>query len=115
MKMVLVDLSKKTVKMDELPENLKRFIGGKGIATKLLIDLLPPGIDPFSQDNLLVFATGPLNGIVLSGASRLTCHFKSPMTNGYGEKIHHTREEYTLVQNQAWKNWNCGVLGSCFS
>ncbi len=86
MKITTIDLSKKAIKTDHIPENLeKRFIGGKGIATKLLLDYLPPKVDALSPENLLIFATGPLNGIALSGASRLTCHFKSPLTGGYGE------------------------------
>ena len=85
MKTVTIDLTQETTKLDEVPATLVRdFIGGKGIATKLLFNL-PPKTDPFSPDNLLIFATGPLNGITLSGASRLTLHFKSPLTNGYGE------------------------------
>ncbi len=86
MKITAIDLSKKEIKTDRISEDLeKRFIGGKGIATKLLLDYLPPRIDALAPENLLIFATGPLNGITLSGASRLTCHFKSPLTGGYGE------------------------------
>jgi aldehyde:ferredoxin oxidoreductase len=85
MKVLKVDLSLEKTSYDKLPSSYLKFIGGKGIATKLLLEYLPPKTDPFSPDNLLIFATGPLNGIALSGASRLTCHFKSPLTNGYGE------------------------------
>jgi aldehyde:ferredoxin oxidoreductase len=85
MNLLKVDLSSKETKWETLPPNYLKFLGGKGIATKLLFNLLPPKIDPLSPQNILIFATGPLNGIALSGASRLTCHFKSPLTYGYGE------------------------------
>lgn len=85
MRVLEIDLSLKKTSYYELPTHYSHYLGGKGIATKLLLDLLPPKIDPFSPENLLIFATGPLNGIALSGASRLTCHFKSPLTEGYGE------------------------------
>ncbi|MBO8182581.1 MAG: aldehyde ferredoxin oxidoreductase family protein [Archaeoglobus sp.] len=85
MNLLKVDLTTREAKWETLSSDYLRFLGGKGIATKLLLDLLPPKVDAFSAENLLIFATGPLNGIALSGASRLTCHFKSPLTNGYGE------------------------------
>jgi aldehyde:ferredoxin oxidoreductase len=85
MRLVSVDLTSAEMESEELASKYSEFIGGKGVAAKLLLDLLPPKIDPFSPENVLIFATGPLNGVALSGASRLTCHFKSPLTNGYGE------------------------------
>lgn len=80
-----INLSRLTVKISELPQSWeKEYIGGKGVATKLLFEI-PPKIDPFHPDNALIFGIGPLNGVALSGASRMTCVFKSPMTDGYGE------------------------------
>jgi len=86
MKLARVNLTKKEVRISEIPEEWeKRYIGGKGVATKLLYEELPPKIDPFSPENIIIFGGGPVSGIVLSGASRLTCVFKSPMTFAYGE------------------------------
>jgi|Deesub1362A_J573_1020465.scaffolds.fasta_scaffold00699_17 aldehyde:ferredoxin oxidoreductase len=85
MKVARIDLSKSIVRISELPTSWeKEYIGGKGVATKLLFEI-PPKIDPFHQENALIFGIGPLNGIALSGATRMTCVFKSPMTGGYGE------------------------------
>ncbi|HDD36039.1 MAG TPA: aldehyde ferredoxin oxidoreductase, partial [Archaeoglobus veneficus] len=83
MNVAYVDLSKEKTKTKEIKE-LDYFIGGKGAATKLLFNT-PPKIDAFHPENAIIFGVGPLNGIKLSGASRMTCVFKSPMTNGYGE------------------------------
>ncbi len=86
MKILRVDLSTKSWKISDIPKRLEEeFIGGKGIATKILYENLPIGIDPLSQENAIIFGIGPLNGIKLSGASKLTCVFKSPLTFGYGE------------------------------
>lgn len=83
--LVRVDLSTKTVKKLEIPEEWRNlYIGGKGIASKLIFDI-PAKIDPFHPENAIIFAIGPLNGIRLSGATRMTAVFKSPMTFGYGE------------------------------
>lgn len=86
MHLLRVDLTHKEIKASNVPEKLeKAYIGGKGIATKLLYESLTPRIDPLSPENIIIFGIGPLNGVNLPGASRLTCVFKSPLTFGYGE------------------------------
>ncbi len=83
MKIAYVNLSKNKVKIEDVKE-FEAYIGGKGVATKLLFNV-PPRIDAFHPENAVIFGIGPLNGIKLSGSSRMTCVFKSPLTNGYGE------------------------------
>jgi len=86
MKIFSVDLTHEKVKVIEVPKEWEKlYIGGKGIATKLLYERLQPKTDPFSPENIIIFGIGPVNGITLPGASRLTCVFKSPLTFGYGE------------------------------
>jgi len=85
-KLVRANLTKKDIKYSEIPQQWQRkFIGGKGIASKLLYGNLTPNTAPFSPENIIIFGTGPVNGVLLPGASRLTCVFKSPMTSAYGE------------------------------
>ncbi len=84
MRALEVNLSESEIYERDL-EKYADFFGGKGVAVNLMLEEIPRGTDPLSEENILIFGTGPLNGINLSGASRATCHFKSPMTNGYGE------------------------------
>jgi len=85
MKVALVDLTEKTSKISEIPKEWEAsYIGGKGIASKLLFKI-PSKTDPLSKDNAIIFGIGPLNGVRLSGASKMTAVFKSPLTFGYGE------------------------------
>ncbi|AGK60605.1 Aldehyde:ferredoxin oxidoreductase [Archaeoglobus sulfaticallidus PM70-1] len=84
MNIARINLSKGTITVSKIPSDLKPYIGGKGIATKLLFGILPK-VDPFHPDNAIIFGIGPVNGIRLSGASRVTAVFKSPLTFGYGE------------------------------
>ena len=62
-----------------------RFIGGRGFATKILWDRLPPKMDPLSPRNLLIFAAGPLTGYPLPNSGKLVVASKSPLTGGYGD------------------------------
>ncbi len=61
------------------------FIGGRGLAVKILWDELPVGVDPFSPYNKLVIAAGPLSGLPAPSSGKLVVASKSPLTGGYGD------------------------------
>ena len=64
---------------------LHRCLGGKGLATYLLLRYNPPGVDPFSPENHLIFANGPTAGTRIWGSSRYGVFTKSPQTGFYSE------------------------------
>ncbi|MEM2466526.1 MAG: aldehyde ferredoxin oxidoreductase family protein [Candidatus Bathyarchaeia archaeon] len=63
----------------------RNFLGGRGFAAKILWDELKPGVDPFSPENRLIFAVGPLTGFALPGSGKMIVATKSPLTGGYGD------------------------------
>ena len=63
--------------------NAERFIGGRGLAAKILWDELDPTVDPLSPDNMLIFATGPLTGTGAVTGSRYMVVTKSPLTDAF--------------------------------
>jgi aldehyde:ferredoxin oxidoreductase len=78
-KILDIDLTDKTVKKTPLDlDDARMFLGARGIMTKLLWDRMKPGTTAFSPDNLIMFFTGPLTG-VLNG-NRTIVRFKSPLT-----------------------------------
>ncbi len=85
-KLLYVDLTKEKIEKVPLDEDLaKKYIGGAGLAAKLLFDLIPKGIDPLSPSNVLGFFVGPLTGTLFPQASRYTVAAKNPLTNAWGE------------------------------
>ncbi|GAI35826.1 unnamed protein product, partial [marine sediment metagenome] len=51
-----VDLTSNAVRKEELDIGMaKKFLGGQGISSKLAYDLIKPGIDPLSPENVLVY------------------------------------------------------------
>jgi len=74
----LTDGSVRTYKLDE--KLLRRFIGGKGLGAKLLMECLRPGVDPLSPDNVIILATGPLTGTAMPTSGRFVVITKSPLT-----------------------------------
>ncbi|MEM1515457.1 MAG: aldehyde ferredoxin oxidoreductase family protein [Candidatus Bathyarchaeia archaeon] len=82
--LLFIDLTTGKVERRELRENIRNmFIGGKGFVAKLLYDLLPPNTDPFSPENPLIFAAGPLNGTIPPFGNKNIVGGKSPLTGLY--------------------------------
>ncbi len=78
-----IDLSTETIKIYELTkEDVIKFIGGEGVAAKIYWDVMSsnPNIDPFDENNVLIFATGPLTGTGVPGAGRTIVAGKSPQS-----------------------------------
>lgn len=85
-KVLTMNLVKSKATIQVLDEELVlHYIGGKGFGAKLLSERIKPGIDPYDPANLLIFATGPVNGTILSGAAKFCAVFKSPLTRIWGE------------------------------
>ncbi len=57
----------------------KKFLGGNGFAAKILYDGLKKGVDPFSPENLVVLAVGPVTDSPLPSTSRAYVATKSPL------------------------------------
>jgi len=86
-----VDLSSGKIWTESLKEELARkYIGGIGLGMRLLLDHSRPGADPFSPENPLVVATGPLSGtMVPTGGNGHAFVSKSPQTFAMGEAKSH--------------------------
>ena len=77
-----VDLSSGSIeKVETDPKIAEKYLGGQGTAAKILWDRVPPDVEPFSEDNLLIFSTGLLHGTPVPGANRTAVNTFSPQTN----------------------------------
>lgn len=80
-KVLRVNLSEKSVKVEALNLDLaKKFIGGRGLGEKYLLDEIDPKIDALSPENKLIFVTGPLSGTPTPTGGRYMVVTKSPLT-----------------------------------
>jgi aldehyde:ferredoxin oxidoreductase len=78
----LTDKSTETMEISKEWEDL--FIGGEGLAAKILYDYMEPGLNPMDEKNMLVFTTGPLTGTRAPSCGRLCIGYKSPLTGTIG-------------------------------
>ena len=78
-----INLSTKKVRRFKIDAEMFRYyIGGKTLAAKLLYDLTPAGIDPLSEEAMIIINTGPANGTGAPSSSRFNMTFKNVMTGG---------------------------------
>ncbi|MBI5017931.1 MAG: aldehyde ferredoxin oxidoreductase family protein [Deltaproteobacteria bacterium] len=85
-KILIVDLTARTSRAEALSDAvLAETLGGKGLATRLLLEHAPAGVDPLSPENPLVFAVGPVTDTRIPGSCRYGIFTKSPQTGFYSE------------------------------
>ena len=81
-----IDLGKKNHSIETINDEVyETYLGGKGLASYLLYELNPAGVDPLSAENTIIFATGPLGGSTIWGSCRYGVYTKSPLTGFFAE------------------------------
>lgn len=85
-KLLLVDLTKRTISEKPLSDELARsFVGGYGIGARVLYEMMKPHADPLGPNNIVGFVSGPLNGTNAFFGGRYTVVCKSPVTGGWND------------------------------
>ena len=85
-KIIDVDLSEECSGITEVPnEHYRKYIGGSGLAARIFWDRGDFTADPLSPEAMLIFMSGPLAGLKLSGASRNSVAGCSPLTGHWGD------------------------------
>jgi len=83
-KLLRVNLTSGKVKVEPMKEEwAEKYLGGAGIAARILYDEIKPGIDAFSPENKTLILTGPVNGTMIPTASRVGAYCKSPLTGSF--------------------------------
>ncbi len=81
-KILRVNLATKEFQSEELSKDLaKKFIGGRGLGTKIFTDEVDAKVDAFSPENKLIFATGALTSTTAPTGGRYMVITKSPLTH----------------------------------
>ncbi len=80
-KILRLNLKQKTYKVEDLNlETAKKYVGGRGLGTKILADEVDPSIEPLSPENKLVIISGPLTGTPTPTGGRYMVVTKSPLS-----------------------------------
>ena len=113
-KLARIDLTAGTVAVEPLElEKAQRYIGGRGLGTKILYDEGVATVDPLGPDNKLVYITGPMTGTPSPSSGRYMVCTKSPLTGMiacsnsggiWGAKLKHAGWDGLIVEGVA-KEW----------
>lgn len=77
-----IDLTRGNIEKHETdPKDTELYLGGLGTNAKILWDRVPPEVDAFSPENLLIFSAGLLCGTPATGCNRTILSTISPQTH----------------------------------
>ena len=102
-KMLEVDLSSRTSNVVDVTEDVRKYVGGRGLGAKLLWDRVPRGADHLGVENILYFGIGPLTGFL---GSVVNVSAKSPLTLLRGQ----SNMNGHLGVEMAYAGYNAGIL-----
>jgi len=78
--LVRIDCTAKKASSFAVGPDLKRYLGGMGYGTKILVDEVDPRIDPLSEKNKIVLTVGPLTGTTAPMFPQACIVTKSPLS-----------------------------------
>ena len=85
-KILWVDLTNGKTSVETFDDAYARkYLGGVGLATKIISDKVTKHTSPLGAGNVLVFATGPYQATDIAGSGRCSACAKSPLTGYWGE------------------------------
>ncbi|MDK2918702.1 MAG: aldehyde:ferredoxin oxidoreductase [Candidatus Petromonas sp.] len=112
-KILRVDLKEKSCKVEKLDlEKAKKYLGGRGLGTKILSEEVDPTIDALSPENKMIIISGPLTGTPTPTGGRYMVVTKSPLSEtvacsnsgGYwGAELKSAGYDAIIVENKADK------------
>ena len=110
-KIARINLSTGEIKVEPLDLDLAhKFIGGRGLCTKILYDEGVATVEPLSPENKLIYITGPMTGAAAPSTGRYMVVTKSPLTGMiacsnsggiWGAKLKHAGWDAIIVEGQA--------------
>ena len=110
-KIARINLTTGDISVEPLDMELAhKFIGGRGLGTKMLYDAGVATVDPFSPENQLIYITGPMTGAAAPSTGRYMVVTKSPLTGMiacsnsggiWGAKLKYAGWDAIIVEGEA--------------
>lgn len=110
-KILRVNLTSGKIMIEDLNEDwAKKYVGGRGYGTKIMYEEVDPKVDPLSEKNKVIIATGPLGGTLAPASGRAMVITKGPLTGtiacsnvgGYfGPALKHAGFDMVIIEGKA--------------
>jgi len=94
------------------PADTAKFIGARGLGTKIMVDEVDPKVDPLSPENKLIFAPGPFSGTFAPSGGRYDVVTKGPLTGtiaasnsggSFGPELKYAGYDLLILEGKAAK------------
>jgi len=116
-----VDLTNEEIKRETIAgEDVKNYLGGRGLASKILYDEIDPKVDPLSPENKLIYATGLLTGTAASTGGRYMVVTKGPLTGTiassnsggfFGAELRFSGNDIIIFEGKAERPLYLSIMG----
>jgi len=116
-----VDLTNEEMKRETIAgEDVKNYLGGRGLGSKILYDEIDPKIDPLSPENKLIYATGLLTGTAASTGGRYMVITKGPLTGTiassnsggfFGAELRFSGNDIIIFEGKAKRPLYLSIMG----
>ena len=93
-KVLYIDLTDEKIRVENR-KDLKKYLGGVGVASKLLLENLKPNVDPLDPSSPIVFSIGALS-CIFPVITKTVAMFVSPLTGELGESYAGGRMALTM-------------------
>jgi len=80
--MITIDVDGRETTETTIESIQERYVGGRGVGTRVAHERIPFDADPLGPENRLVFTTGPMQASNMSFTGRMNCTGVSPLTDG---------------------------------
>jgi aldehyde:ferredoxin oxidoreductase len=85
-KLLRVNLTNRKAQVESIAEeDLKKFIGGAGLAAEILRRELPGKLSAYDPRNKVIFGAGPFQGPPIAGGAKFSIAAISPLTATFGD------------------------------
>jgi aldehyde:ferredoxin oxidoreductase len=78
-----INLSSREVYVEDNTKDLRKWLGGYGLAGKIIFEEMPEWVTPFDARNRIIISAGVLIGTMAPGACKLNVSTLSPVTGGW--------------------------------
>ncbi len=112
-KILRVNLSSESVNIEDIREEwAEKFIGGRGYGTRIMMEEVNPQIDPLSEDNKIIIATGPLGSTYAPSSGRVMVITKGALNGAiacsnsgghFGPELKRAGFDFIIIEGKAAK------------
>ncbi len=103
MNLLDVDLTTGESHVVDVTDDVRAYLGARGLANKLIWDHVPQGADALGPENILHIGVGPVTGII---GTKTILSFKSPLTGWAGRSAVSGYVGEEIIKAQ----YNAGIL-----